>query len=115
MTQYYLINTQNIKQHLLEMDKEDTERTLCGLDFLLNNINDNLLDVLQGASTLMIEVNHNKKEVTLLGNTLPSEHWKIIFDQERNNETIYSTFIDAINVAKQTEWWDNLIKEIKST
>ena len=63
----------------------------------------------------MIEVDHIKKEVTLLGDELPVDNWKIIFDKEKNNQSIYNTFMDAINFSKRAKWGDNLIKEIKSS
>lgn len=114
MSEYLIINIQNIKQHLSELDKEDSERTLSGLDLLIDNIEYNLLNILQDDDKLMIEINHDKKEITLLWEILPSDHWKILFDKEKNNESIYNTLMDAINYINQTEWWEELIKEIQS-
>ncbi|MEI8092119.1 MAG: hypothetical protein WCG98_08230 [bacterium] len=103
MSQYYLINTKNIKTYLYELDQKSPERTLCGLDLLIENIEKNLLHALQNADKLMIEIDHDKKEVTLVGDPLPSASWRIIFAQEKNNESIYRTFLDAINYARQTD------------
>jgi len=111
MHQYYLINTTQIKNYLSELDKLDSERVLCWLDLLVENVQNNLFDVMHN-NTIMVEVDSDKKEVTLLGDILPTENWKIIFDKEKNNESIYNTFMFAVDYAKQVEWWDNLIKEI---
>lgn len=115
MNQYYVINTQYIKQHLSKMNKEDIERTLCSLDLLLENIENNLLDIFKDTDKFMVEIDHSKKEISLLWDPLPSHDWKVIFDKEKNNESIYNTFMDAIDFVKHTKWGDDLIKEIQST
>lgn len=111
MNQYYLINTTQIKQYLSKLDQLDVERTLCWLDLLVENVQNNLFAVIQN-DTIMVEVDSDKKEVTLLGDILPTENWKIIFDKEKNNQSIYNTFMFAIDYAKQVAWWDNMIKKI---
>lgn len=114
MNQYYIINIQKINQYLSEMDKNDPERTFSWLDILSNNIQSNLSEILAGENILMIDINHTKKQVDLLGDPLPSVNWKVVFDKEKNNETIYNTFMDAIDFAKQTEGGGSLIKEVIS-
>ena len=113
MSQYYLINTSQIKKYLSELDKLDSERVLCWLDLLLENIQNNLMDIIQN-DKIMIEIDHQKKEVTLLGEELPIENRKIIFDTEKNSESIYNTFTFAIDYAVQEERGENMIKEIQS-
>lgn len=113
MNQYYIINTTQIKDYLSELDQLDSTRTLCGLDLLIENIQNNLLEVIQN-NKIMIELDHQKKETTLLGEKLPTENWKIVFDKEKNKESIYNTLIFAIDYANQIDWWENMIKEIKS-
>jgi hypothetical protein len=67
---------------------------------LLENIQNNIFDIIQN-DKIMIEIDHQKKEVTLLGEELPIQNWKIIFDKEKNAESIYNTFIFAIEHAVQ--------------
>ena len=113
MNQYYLINTTQIKYYLSELDKLDSQRVLCWLDLLIENIQNNLLDVIQD-DEIMVELDHQKKEVTLLWEKLPTENWEIIFDKEKNSESIYNTFVFAMEYVVQVEWWEDMIKEIKS-
>lgn len=63
----------------------------------------------------MIEINHEKKEVTLLWDDLPDEDWKVVFDKEKNSESIYNTFMFAIEYAVKVEWWETMIKRINSS
>lgn len=113
MSQYYLINVANIKNYLSELDKLDAERTFCWLDLLMENIQTNLLNVIQN-DKIMIEMDHQKKEVTLLWEELPTKNRKIIFDAEKNSESIYNTFIFAIDHTIKIHWWDDMIKEIQA-
>lgn len=113
MQQYYLINTLKIKQYLSELDELDSERMLCWLDLLIENIQKNLLNMVQN-NKLIIEINHQEKEVTLLWEKLPTENWKIIFDKEKTNESIYKTFMMVLDYVYQVEWWEELIREVKS-
>jgi hypothetical protein len=109
---YYLINTDQIKNHLTQLNQVDPERTLCWLDLLLENTQNNLSDILRNGE-YMIEIDHENKEVTLLWDDLPDEDWKIVFDKEKNKESIYNTFMFAIDHAAQVEWWEDMIRKIR--
>lgn len=111
--EYYLINTSKIKSYLSELNKLDSDRVLCWLDLLLENIQNNLFNIIQN-DKIMVEIDHQKKEVTLLWEELPIENRKIIFDTEKNSESIYNTFTFAIDYAVQEERGENMIKEIQS-
>jgi len=111
MNQYYLIDTIQIKQYLSKSNKLDPERPLCWLDLLIENIQNNLLGLKN--NKLMIEIDNQKKLVTLLWEKLPTENWKIIFDKEKTNESIYNTFIFALDYVNQKKWWGNMIKKIE--
>lgn len=108
---YYLIKTSHIKNYLTQLDQVDPERTLCWLDLLLENTQNNLSDVLSNGE-YMIEIDDEKKEVTLLWDQLPDEDWKVIFDKEKSNQAIYNTFVFAIQYVEQVEWWEQMIKKI---
>ena len=114
MNRYYLIDTQSIKSYLAKVTEQDPERTIGSLDFLIQNIDKNLLDVLTG-NKLMIEIDDTKKEVTLLGDTMPIKKRDILFDKEVNKETIYNSIVRACDITKKMEWWEEMIREIKST
>lgn len=111
MSQYYLINTLQIKNHISELDKLNSGRVLCWLDLLFENIQKNLLDTIKN-DRFMVEVDHQKKEVTLLWDPLPSKHRKVIFDRDKTNESIYNTFMFAIEYSNRIEWWQEIIKEM---
>lgn len=114
MGKYYVIDHKNIQGHLSEKNKKEPDRTKGSLDLLLKNIDNNLLDVLTD-DKIMIEVDDEKKEINLLGDNLPSEKWKVLFDKNVNIESIYNSVVRAIDVVKKIEWWEDLIKEIKIT
>lgn len=111
MSQYYLISPSQIQYYVSELDKLYPDRVLCWLDLLLENIQNNLLDIIQN-DKIMIEIDHQKKEVTLLWEKLPTENRKIIFDAEKNSESIYNTFTFAIDYVVQVNWWEAMIKQI---
>lgn len=113
MTNYYLINVKEIKEYIWKLDKLDPERVLCWLDLLNENIQKNLLQVIKH-DKIMVELDHQKKEVSLLWDTLPTSNWEIVFDKEKNSKSIYNTFMFAFDYVDQIEWWDSMIKKIKS-
>jgi hypothetical protein len=102
MPQYYLIDAKNIEKYLSLLHQENSQRTLCGLDLLKENIQNNLVDILHEGK-LMVEINSSTKEVTILGDEMNVKNWKIIFDKEKNKESIYNTFMFAIDYARQVE------------
>ena len=111
---YYVINVKHIEDYIAELHQLNPQRTLCGLDLLKENIENNLAYVLDEGK-FMIEIDHQKKEVTLLGDHLPIKNRKIVFDKEKTNESIYNTFMFAIDYAKRIKGGEEMIKEIKST
>lgn len=112
MNQYYLIDTKNIESYLSLLHQANPQRTLCGLDLLKENIENNLFDILHEGK-LMVEIDSNTKEVTILGDEMNVKNWKIVFDKEKNKESIYNTFMFGIDYARQIEGGENLIKEIQ--
>lgn len=106
------MNTSQIKNYLSKLDKLDSDRVLCWLDLLIENIQNNLFDILHEGK-LMVEIDSSTKEVTILGDEMNVKNRKIVFDKEKNKESIYNTFTFAIDYARQVEWWEDLIKEIQ--
>ena len=102
MNPYYLIDTKQIEKYLSLLNEENPQRTLCGLDLLKENIENNLADVLNDGK-LMVELDNQKKEVTLMGDEMRVKKWRMIFDKEKNNESIYNTFLFAVDYACQVE------------
>lgn len=113
MNKYYLIDLKATKEYLSEKTKQDPERTIWSLDFLIKNIDNNLLNALSD-NKLMIELDNQKKEVTLLGDEMPADVWEVLFDKKVTPETIYNSIVRACEVAQKIDWWEKLIKEIKS-
>lgn len=113
MYRYYLIDTKKIENHIAILDQENPQRTLCGLDLLKENIDNNLIDALNDGK-MMVELDNEKKEVSLLGDEMNVQKWKIVFDKEKNNESIYNTLMFAIDYARQIDKWEEMIKEIRS-
>ncbi len=114
MNPYYLIDTKQIGNYLSLLNQQNPQRTLCGLDLLKENIENNLADVLNDDGKLMVELNNQKKEVTIMGDEMNVKKRRIVFDKEKNNESIYNTFMFAIDYARQVEWWEGMIREINS-
>jgi hypothetical protein len=96
MSQYYLINVANIKNYLPELDKLDAERTFCWLDLLMENVQNNLLAIIQNDKNN--DWNGSSKKITMLWEELPTKNKKIIFDVEKNNESIYNTLILLLSI-----------------
>lgn len=112
-SQYYVIDLSLIKNTLEKETQLDPNRMRWSLDLLVLNIEDNLFSVLNN-NKLVIELDHDAKKVSLMWENFDSSKWKVIYDKEVDDETIYNSVIDAIRESNQTEWWENMIKKITS-
>ncbi len=111
--QYYLIDVNKIKDVLEKETQLDSNRMKWSLDLLVFNIEHNLFSILNN-SKLLIELDHDAKKASLMWEDFDSSKWKVIYDKEVNNETIYNSIVDAIRESNQTNWWDDMIKEIQA-
>lgn len=113
-SQYYVIDLSIIKDTLEKEDKLDSDRMRWSLDLLVLNIEENIFSIFNN-NKLVIELDHNTKKVSLMWENFDSSKWKVIYDKEVNDETIYNSFVDAIREANQTIWWESMIREMKYT
>lgn len=109
----YTINNTALQKVIKEENNSDPERTWWDLDMLQENIANNLWEILDGRDTAIIELDHDKKEVTLLWEPLEWFYDSIWMRNEGEKERVYNHFLNAIRHAKIIWRYDEIFKNLK--
>lgn len=102
----------SLKDYLNTLDKKDQERTKGYLDLLSSNIENNLLGVLNNNSQIVIELDHVKKEVSLLWDKIPVKKWSFLTSTESSQQDLYNNFIEILEIIKKDSIENKVIQEI---
>lgn len=113
-TQYYLIDVPHITSYLDLLDQENPERTHGHMDIFLQNLQKNIGGILQESDNkVLLEVNHDKLQVSLLWEELPISSRQSLWESyPPTKESVYEFFLNTQEQEKRLghEWV--LIKEI---
>lgn len=102
-TEYYLINTKEIVSYISWLDEINPSRTKSYIDLFLWNIQENLFRILWNSNQFMIEIDHDKKEISLSGDEIPTQPRHYFCENLDNKEALYQNFLLSVETMKK-EW-----------
>ncbi len=112
-SQIFTIHYPTLEKALEEQDIKNPDRTKSYLDIMKDNFSKNAFEVLQW-DTAVLEVNHDKLDVTILWEELQWKYYGIPNSNlEQDEQTIlYDNIMNAIEQAKDLSRYDDIFKEI---
>lgn len=113
-SQILTVDYNNLCTILDQQNTVDPERTKWNLDIMRDNFSNNIAEILQW-NTAIIEIDHDKNVITLLGEALKGHYYGIPTYWENQSEDIifYNHINAAIEQSKKSGNYDEIFKEIQ--